>query len=55
MTDIIVLAIVVCILCAAGWYILREKKSGRHCIGCPDSRPRGGCCGSCSHNCRHRA
>ena len=53
MTDIIIIAIVACIVCTAGWYIIKAKKSGRKCIGCPDSGSCGGSCGSCSHNCGH--
>ena len=43
--DYIIIAVIVLILGAAGWYIYRSKKSGKKCIGCPDS---GTCSGSCS-------
>ena len=47
MADLIVIAILVVVVAAAGCYIYKAKKSGRKCIGCPD----GGCCsGSCSGN-----
>lgn len=43
MTDIIVIAIVAVILVLAVGYIIRAKKRGVKCIGCP-----AGGCGSCS-------
>lgn len=39
--DIIILAIVVVILGVAIAYIIKAKKSGAKCIGCPTS---GSCC-----------
>lgn len=39
-SDIIVIAVIVVILAIAIGYIIRAKKSGKKCIGCPD----GGCC-----------
>ena len=44
MTDIIVIAVVVVIAFFAVRYIVRAKKSGKKCIGCPDG---GSCSGSC--------
>lgn len=41
--DYIVIAIVAVIVGLAAWYIYKEKKSGKKCIGCPD-----GTCSSCS-------
>ena len=38
----IIIAVVGVILAAAIGYIVKKKKSGAHCIGCPDG-------GSCSH------
>jgi len=49
--DYIILAVIAGILGLAGWFIYRSKKSGKKCIGCPDS---GGCtgkCGSCACGC----
>lgn len=37
MIDYIVVAILVVIVAAAVFYIYRAKKSGKKCIGCPDS------------------
>ena len=50
MTDIIVIAVLAVILGAAAAYIIRAKKSGQKCIGCPYSKECaskgcGCCCG----------
>lgn len=47
MTDIIVIAVIVVILGAAVRYIVKAKKSGKKCIGCPDSGKCSGGCGCC--------
>ena len=44
MTDIILVAALVIILGAAAWYVIKEKKSGKKCIGCSY----GGACSSCT-------
>lgn len=36
MTDIIVAAVIVLIIGGAVAYIVKAKKSGKKCIGCPD-------------------
>ena len=36
MQDLIIVAIIVLIVGFATWYIIKAKKSGRKCIGCPD-------------------
>ena len=45
MTNIIVIAIVAIVLGLAIGYIIRSKKRGVICIGCP-----AGSCGACSKN-----
>lgn len=45
MTDIIVLLLVAVLIGGAVAYIVREKKKGAGCIGCPMS---GQCSGRCS-------
>ena len=45
MDNAIIIAIVALILGLAIFYIVKSKKSGRKCIGCPDS---GNCSGNCS-------
>ena len=53
MTDIIVIAVVVVIAFFAVRYIVRAKKSGKKCIGCPDSGSCGGSCAGCNGSCGH--
>ena len=48
METIIAAAIIVVVLFAAIWYIVKAKRSGKKCIGCPDS---GSCSGSCGCGC----
>jgi len=48
MIDIIVILIVVVILAAAIGYIYKAKKSGKTCIGCPDS---GSCAAAKKNGC----
>ena len=47
--DYAILAVIALILGLAGGYIYKAKKSGKKCIGCPDSGSCsvhcGGCCG----------
>lgn len=40
MIDLIVIGILVILVGIAVFYILKEKKKGQKCIGCPSS----GCC-----------
>ena len=43
--DYFIIAGIVLILFGAGWFIRKAKKSGKKCIGCPDSGSCSGCCG----------
>ena len=45
--DFIILAIIVLIVGGASFYIIRAKKKGQRCIGCPDSKTCSGSCASC--------
>lgn len=45
MIDVIIIAAVVLIAFGAGYYIYREKKKGKKCIGCPYSTSCNGKCG----------
>jgi len=45
MTNAIIIAVVFAILCAAIRYIIKQKKRGTACIGCPSA---GSCSGHCS-------
>ena len=55
--DIVIIEVIVIILAAAAFYIYKAKKSGKKCIGCPDScscgsktkeNSCGGCCCGCT-------
>ena len=46
LTDYIIIAVIAVIICGAAYAIYRSKKSGKKCIGCPDS---GSCAGNCAH------
>lgn len=48
MTDVIVLVVVLLIVGGAITYIVKAKKKGIKCIGCPSG---GSCSGNCSGNC----
>ena len=43
--DVLIVLVVVVVLTLAGIYVIREKKKGNKCIGCPNS---GVCNGKCS-------
>ncbi len=49
MGDIIAIIAIVAIIGAALAYIIYAKKSGKKCIGCPDSAACSGNCACCSH------
>ena len=48
--EIIAIVAIVLIIGGAVAYIIKVKKSGQKCIGCPDSKTcsAGGCSGNCS-------
>ncbi len=48
--DYIIIFVVLGILALAVWFIYRSKKSGKKCIGCPDSCACSG--GNCNGGCR---
>lgn len=52
--DYVIIAVVAAILGFAGWYIYKAKKSGKKCIGCPDSGSCSGNCGGCSCGCKDK-
>ena len=49
--DYVVIAVILAVLGAAGWYVYRAKKQGRKCIGCPDSGSCSGQCAGCNGGC----
>ena len=48
MTDIIIILVLATIVAGAGFYVYKAKKSGKKCIGCPDSKTCNGNCGGCT-------
>lgn len=46
--DYIVIAVIALILCGCFFAIHKSKKSGKKCIGCPDSAACSGQCAGCS-------
>ena len=49
--DIIVIAVILLIIGAATAYIIKAKKSGQKCIGCPYSKSCGTKNGGCGCGC----
>ena len=49
--DYIILAVVLAILGGAALYILRAKKRGKKCIGCPSAHQCSGQCAGCTQSC----
>ncbi len=45
MENVIIIAVVLLIVILAGVYIVRAKKRGEKCIGCPYAKQCGGRCG----------
>ena len=49
--DYIIIVVIGLILGLAAGYVYKAKKSGKKCIGCPDSGSCSGNCGGCSCGC----
>lgn len=51
--DIIAIAVIALLVGGAVAYIIKAKRSGQKCIGCPDSKTCSGNCAGCggSHGC----
>ena len=49
--NIVLIAVIALILGGAGFYIFKAKKSGKKCIGCPDSGSCSGHCAGCTSCC----
>ena len=47
--NIIAVAAILLIISGAVAYIVKQKKQGKGCIGCPDSNKCGGYCSSCKN------
>ena len=52
--DIIAIVVIALIIGGAVAYIIKAKKSGKKCIGCPDSGSCSGNCSGCSCGCRQK-
>ncbi len=52
--DYVIIAIVAAIIGGAIFYIIKAKKSGHKCIGCPDSARCSGHCAGCAHGCGNK-
>ena len=51
MVDIIAILVIALIVGGSAAYIIKAKKSGKKCIGCPDSAACSGKCSACSCGC----
>lgn len=51
MPNIILIVIILVIVGAAAFYVYKAKKSGKKCIGCPESNTCTGSCGTCNCGC----
>lgn len=51
LTDYIVILVVAIIIGGAVGYIIKAKRSGQKCIGCPDSKTCSGKCSGCNGSC----
>ena len=49
MKNVIIITALVLILAFAAGYVIREKKKGKKCIGCPHCKACGGKCGNKKH------
>ncbi len=47
--DVIVILILLAIAAGIVFYLVRAKKRGQTCIGCPYAKQCGGKCGGCGH------
>ena len=52
--EIVAIIIIALIIGGALAYIIKAKKSGKKCIGCPDSTSCSGACNSCACGCKEK-
>ncbi len=56
MGEIVAIAVIICIICGAGIYILRAKKKGKvKCIGCPYAKDCNSVCSKCEREVTDKA
>lgn len=48
--DYIILGLIVVIIAAIIVYLVKQKKNGAKCIGCPHGKNCASCCGGCASN-----
>ena len=48
MENVVVIVLLVAIAAGIVWYLIRSKKRGDKCIGCPYAKQCTGGCGGCS-------
>ena len=53
LTDIIIIIAIALVVGGASFYIIRAKRRGQRCIGCPDAKTCSGNCSSC-HACLYQ-
>ena len=53
MVNFVAALVLIAIIGLAAGYIIRAKKSGQKCIGCPDSRTCSGNCSGCKGCSKH--
>ena len=53
MVNFVAALVLIAIIGLAAVYIIRAKKSGQKCIGCPDSRTCSGNCSGCKSCSKH--
>lgn len=51
--DYLIVGVLLVIVGLAAFAVWRSKKSGKKCIGCPDSGCCSGHCAGCNGNCGH--
>ena len=50
MKNVIIVLILIAIAAGIIWYLIRAKRKGEKCIGCPYAKQ---CKGNCNGNCEH--
>ncbi len=54
MENYILIAVLVLIIALALGYVIKQKKKGVKCIGCPDSKTCSGKCTGCQYSCDNK-
>ncbi len=54
MENFILVAVLGVIIVSVVVYIVKAKKKGVKCIGCPDSKTCSGNCGNCQYSCNEQ-